>query len=295
MLKRSLPIALAFIIMCSFVCCGKDKSTVKINEYEVPAGVYNYYYNESKDKDNPEESAIEKCKEYIAVDILTKKAGTSLSTGRKNEAAEKTEKLWGMFASYYNSIGVTKQDIGKIQSCEMNKIQLLHYYYGKGSKNEISVSQLKKEFDKAYVGFKAIEAELSKTDDMGDTVQLSAKEKSTLKKEMEAIAKRINSGSDADEENVTYNEKRGLIVTQELSLNIIKKDDPLYSEDFFKGVSELSYGKAAVIECGNSIYMVQRQRIDNDDETFSLYADDVLESMKMNKIQALIEKTAKDI
>lgn len=296
MFKRYITIALVALLFCTiFISCGKDDSTIKIGDYEVPKGVYTYFYDESKDEEDPENSAIKKCKEYIAVDILMDKAGTYLSTTRKGEAAEKTENLWGMFSSYYNSIGVTKQDINLIATNEMNKIQLLHYYYGKGGKNEISTADIKKEFDKTYVGFKAIEAELTKTDDLGDTLPLSTKEKSTLKKELNAIANRINSGSDPDEENVIYNEKRGLIVTQELSLNIIKSDDPLYSEDFFNAVSRLSYGKAGVIECGNKIYMLQRQRIDSNDEVFSLYADKVLEEMKMEKIEGLIEKTAKSI
>lgn len=296
MFKRYITIALVALLFCTvFISCGKDDSTVKIGEYEVPRGVYSYFYDESKNDDDPESSTIKKCKEYIAVNILMDKAGTYLSTTGKGEAAEKTESLWGMFSSYYNGIGVTKQDINLIATNEMNKIQLLHYYYGKGGKYEISTADIKKEFDKTYVGFKSIEAELSKADDMGDTLPLSTKEKSTLKKELTTIANKINSGSDPDEENVIYNEKRGLIVTQSLSLNIIKADDPLYSEDFFDAVSKLSYGEAGVIECGNKLYVLQRQRIDSNDEVFSLYADKVLEEMKMGKIEKLVEKTARSI
>lgn len=294
MLKKAFSIILSLCLLLCLASCGKDKSKVKVGEYEVPIGVYNYYYDTVKDNDDPEGDAVKKCESYIGVNLLMEKLGLNLSTTRKSEGAEKAEKQWGMFASYYEGIGVTKQDINKIMTNEMGKIELLHYYYGTGGKKEVGETQLRKELDKTYVGFKAIEAELYKLNDIGESVELSSREKSALKKELTAIAARVNSGADPDSENVTYNEKRGLIVTQQLSLNIIKEDDPLYSDEFFKAVSKLSYGEAAVIECAGKLYMLQRQRIDNNDEVFALYADKVLEGMKMGEVEKMLEKMNKE-
>ncbi len=268
---------------------------MKFGEYEVPIGVYNYFYDESKDDADPEKAAQEKCKSYVATKLLMEKQNLALSTARKRQAAEETEKQWSMFSAYYQSVNVTKQDITKIKTYEMNKKELLHFYYGSGGENEVSVSALKNEFNKNYVGFKAIEEPLTKVGDMGESILLAGSEKKALKGKFEAMAKRVNSGSDIDEENVDYNEEKGLIVTQNLSLNIIKADDPLYSREFFSSVSKLSYGKATVIECSNSLYLVQRVRIDSDEETFSLYADSVLESMKMDSVENKIQQQMKNI
>lgn len=294
MLKRGFSLVLTALMLMCLVSCVGESSAVKFGDYEVPIGVYNYFYDEAKNEDDVKKAAEEKCKAYLATQILMEKENLTLSSARKREAAEQTEKLWSMFSAYYQEIDVTKQDITKIQTYLISKKELLHFYYGSGE-NEVSTAALKNEFNKNYVAFKSLEESLKKVNDIGEKISLSADEKKTLKSKFEAIAKRVNNGCDIDEENERYNEEKGLIVTQSLSLNIIKEDDPLYSSEFFSSVSKLSYNKAAVIECGGNLYMVQRFRADKNEETFSLYADDVLENMKMAAVEDKIEKQAKAI
>ncbi|MBQ7295341.1 MAG: hypothetical protein IJW86_04025 [Clostridia bacterium] len=291
MLKRSLVFITIIMCVLCLSSCGSNKADVKIGGEKIPVGVYNYFYARTpEDSEDRTASAEYLCKKYIAAEHLMGKEGISLSTNLKREAAEETEKLWSLFSAYYESIDVSKQDIAKIKTYEMSKKALLNFYYGAGGRGEVSEDKLREEFAKTYVGFKAVEASFIKQDTIGESVEMAESEKKALRSTFKTMAKKVNGGEDIDSVNESYNESLGLIVTQPLSLNVIKADDPLYGEDFFSEVAELSYGKAAVIESGSSIYMLERVRIDRDDETFVLYAEDVLEDMKMASVEKKIEK-----
>ncbi len=293
MLKKLLSFIMIIMSVLCLSSCGKDKSSVKIDGERIPLGVYNYFYAEaSKNSETVEETAEYLCKKYVATERLMEKEGVSLSTNHKRQAAEETEKVWSIFSAYYEGIDVSKQDITKIKTYEMSKKELLHFYYGTGGKNEVSQEKLREEFAKKYLGFKAVEASFMKLNDMGESVEMAESEKKSLRSKFKSMAKKVNSGEDIDSVNESYNEGMGLIVTQPLSLNVIKENDPLYSADFFSKVAELSYGEAAVIESSSSIYMLQRVHIDSDDETFSLYATEVLENMKIASVEKKIEKLA---
>lgn len=296
MLKKLLSITIIIMCVLSLSSCAKGRGYVKLFGEKIPEGVYNYYLAEaSKESDEAQTAAEYKVKNYISTARLMEKEGITLSTNYKRMAAEETEKLWSLFSSFYEDAGVSKQDVAEIKKSEMMKKELLHFYYGAGGRGEVSQETLRSEFAKKYVGFKAIEGSFIKQSDMGENTEMAEPEKKALRKKFEAMAKKVNSGADIDTVNESYNESLGLIVTQSLSLNVVKENDPLYSADFFSEVAKLSYGEAAVIESGSSIYMLQRVRAESDDETFSLYAAEVLEGMKMASVEKKIEKMAEEI
>lgn len=296
MLKKILGVILTMMCVLSLASCTGGRGYVKLFGEKIPEGVYNYFLAEASEQGDEAEAAAEySVKKYIATERLMKKEGITLSTNYKRMAAEETEKLWSMFSAYYEKTGVTKQDIAEIKTSEMMKKELLHFYYGAGGRGEVSQEKLRSEFAEKYVGFKAVEGSFMTQNDVGESTEISDSEKKALRKKFEAMAKKVNSGTDIDTVNESYNESQGLIVTQSLSLNIIKENDPLYGEDFFSEVSELSYGEAAVIESGSSIYMLERVRVDSDDETFSLYAAEVLEGLKMASVEKKIEKMAQEL
>ncbi len=291
MLKKLLSITMIIMCVLCLSSCGNDRGYVKVSGEKIPEGVYNYYLAEASEEGDEAQAAAEyKVKKYIATGRLMEKEGINLSTNYKRMAAEETEKLWSMFSSFYEEAGVSKQDIAEIKTREMMKKELLHFYYGAGGRGEVSEDELRSEFAKKYVLFKAIEGSFIKQSDMGESTEMADGEKKALRKKFEAMAKKVGSGTDIDAVNESYNEGLGLIVTQSLSLNVIKENDPLYGSEFFAQVAELSYGEAAVIESGSSIYMLQRVRADSDEETFSLYANQVLEGMKMASVEKKIEK-----
>ena len=251
--------------------------------------MYTYFLSETKDKDK----AIEVCKSLVAAENIMKAEGISLSANYKRVVAEETDKKWSLFSAYYESIGVTKQDITSALVYEYGKNELLDYYYGDKGKKSVKDSRLRSEFDKTYVGFKAIEASYIKLSDMGESVSISDSEKSAVKKQFSSMAQSINSGTmTIDQANEKYNESIGLIVTQTLDTVLVKEGNVLYDDNFFSEIAKLRNGEAAVIESGNSVFLLQRQSIANEDEYFYLYKSEMLEKLKMDDIEKKIAKAA---
>ena len=283
----SLVILLTLIASLFYGCTGQG-SPMAINDSRISEGVYAYYLSESKSREAVEDI----CLKNIAAENIMKKEGISLSANYKRIVAEETDKKWSMFSAYYESIGVTKQDLTTALTYEYNKKELLGYYYGDNGKKPVSHKKLMAEFDKTYVGFRAVEASYIRISDMGESVSFSDKEKSDLKKQFSSMAKSINGGSlTIDKANEKYNDSIGLIVTQTLETVIVKEGNVLYGDDFFKKISELKKGECAVIESGNSIYLLIRDDIaTQDSEYFYLYKSEILEKIKMPDIEKKLLK-----
>ena len=259
----------------------------------ISAGVYACYLSQTKDADK----TAEICKMSAATENLMKTEGVTLSANYKRLVADETDSKWSMFSSYYESIGVTKQDLTEAITAEYNKKELLDYYYGENGKTPVSDKKIKAQLDKTYVGFKAIEASYMKVSDMGESVSLSDEEKQNLRNRFKTMAKNINSGyMTINDANKTYNESIGVIVTQNPETALVKQGDVLYGDNFFSEVSKLKKGEAAAIESGNSIYLIQRQVITNDDDGFVfMYRGEMLESLKMKELEKKISEAAEGL
>lgn len=290
-MKKAISLVIIMIvIVTAFAGCVSGGYPLAIEGTRISEGVYTYFLSETKDKDK----AIEVCKSLIAAENIIKAEGISLSANYKRVVAEETDKKWSLYSAYYESIGVTKQDITSALAYEYGKNELLDYYYGDKGKKPVKDSRLRSEFDKTYVGFKAIEASYIKLSDMGESVSISDSEKSAVKKQFSSMAKSINSGTmTIDRANEKYNESIGLIVTQTLDTVLVKEGNVLYDDNFFSEIAKLSNGEAAVIESGNSVFLLQRQSIANEDEYFYLYKSEMLEKLKMDDIEKKISKEAK--
>jgi hypothetical protein len=264
-----------------------------VDETKFSQGEYAYCLSISGNKDD----ALVLCKTYAATKKLMSDEGISLSANYKRVVAEETDSMWSLFSAYYENIGVTKQDITSVLTYEYGKKELLDFYYGENGKNKVSDKKITKEFDNTYVGFKAIEASYLKLSDMGESVELSDNEKKKLKNSFASMAKRINSGEiTIDEANEIYNESIGLIVTQSLDTALTKQGDVLYADTFFSQVQKLDKGEAAVIESGNSIYLLQRQEITNDEDGYVfMYKSEILEKLKMSAVQKKLDNISANL
>ena len=312
MKKRILALSLCFVMLFSLCSCKADNSVMTVSDTEIPSGVFAYYLNEvmsAPEKydvtDNDRQTIIEKaellCKGYAVTALFMNERKVTLGTGNKQSVATRTETLWNLYSDYYKSIGIDKTDITKVITHEERKLSLLEYYFGEKGLKPVSEDELKEEFVDIYVGFKAVEGSLTKTNDAGETVEMTEKEKAALKKRFSTYAQRINDGEiTIDEANVAYNSSLGLIVTGDVESSIVRSGDPMFAEDFFDKVNSMSHTKAAVIESGTKIYLVQRERIATDEgDAFFTYRTEVLKQMKMasveNKIKALADKAEADV
>lgn len=302
-MKKLIALISAAVILFSLSACGKKDYPFTFEEHTVTEGIYNYYKSavsaspedyaaSPEDENSINEAAKRCCKEYLAAIKLMEDEKITLGSEFKRRAAENTENIWSMFSDYYNGIGVTKQDITGVQTHESRLLQLLEHFYGTSGKEPVKEIDLKERFVDMYVGFKAIEGSLTKTNDKGETVPLTDKEIKETEKLFSSMAKSINEGtSSIDELNAEYNDSLGIIVTSPLSVLLTKKGDPMYDDDFFKEVSSVTHGRAKAVKSGDSIYVIERQTIATDDEdAFMTYRSEVLRDMRMGKIEKKLDK-----
>ncbi len=302
-MKKLLALISAALILFSFASCGKEKHPFTFESYVVTEGLYNYYkaavsaspeaYSAAAEDESSINEAVKQCcKEYLAAIKLMENEGITLGSEFKRLAAENTENIWSLFSGYYNSMGVTKQDITRAEIHKSRMLQLLEYFYGATGKEPVKEIDLKERFVDMYVGFKAIEGSLTKTNDKGETVPLSDKEIKETEKLFSSMAESINQGTASiDELNAEYNDSLGIIVTSPLSVMLTKKGDPMYDDGFFDDVSSVTHGRAKAVKSGDSIYVIERQTIATDDEdAFMTYRSEVLQDMRMGKIEKKLDK-----
>lgn len=287
-MKKTLSLILLLVIIGSvFTGCVGQGYPVAIQGSRISKGVYTYFFSQTKSR----ETTLDICRMNVAAENIMKSEGISLSANYKRVVAEDTDKKWSLFSAYYESIGVTKQDITAALTYDYNKKELLDYYYGENGKKPVKDSRLRSEFDSTYVGFKAIEASYVKLSDMGESVNLSDSEKSALRKQFSSMAQSINSGTmTMDRANERYNESIGLIVTQTLDTVLLKEGNVLYDDDLFEQIAKLKKGEASVIESGSSVFLLQRQDIADEDEYFYVYRSEMLEKLKMDDIEKKLLK-----
>ncbi len=305
-MKKLCSLIFVFLLLLSLLsgCGKKQKSALEIEGVSVSGGVYTYYldrvFSNPKTygaKENDRESIIAKtnelCKKYAALLNFAEKNKIKPELYIKSEANDETNGLWSFFGDYYKDIKVSKADLLKVILCEKEKKQIVSHFFGKGGKNEVSQDDLKQSFVELYVGFKAIESPLSKLNTKGETTALSEKEKAVLEEEFESMAKRLRAGTDIDTLNEEYCKKQNLVATQSLQVNLVKKGDVMYDNDFFEKVSAISHGSAAVVESGNTIYLIERVTIaTNDEDAFARYESEVLEYLKMPWVEKKIASLA---
>ncbi len=302
-MKKALALITVIVLILSFSACGKKAYPYTFEDHAVTEGLYNYYrakvtsspeeYSASADDESSIDAAVKQCcSEYLAAIKLMEDEKIVLGSEFKRLAAENTEDIWSLFSDYYNSIGVTKQDITRSQEHESRMLQLLDHFYGAEGKEPVKEMDLKERFVDMYVGFKAIEGSLTRINEKGEAVPLTDREIKETEALFSSMAKSINEGNvTIDELNAEYNDSLGIIVTSPLSVLLTKEKDPMYDDDFFSKVSGISHGRAKVVKSGDSIYVIERQTIATDDEdAFMSYRSEVLQDMRMGKIEKKLKK-----
>lgn len=284
---------LAVMLLLSLSACNKQSAFMTVEDKSVSKELYTYYLDkvlsfpeeygiEAGDRDAATESAALCCMQYVASIKLMENEGITFSAMNKQLTADKVEKLWSLYGRYYEKIGVGKPDITEAISHEYRIKQIIDYYYGPDGLEPTDDADLKEEFVDLYVGFRAISVPLTKTDSLGQEVPLTETEKEEVMNVFRAYRTQINEGEKTiDEVNVAYNNSLDIIVTEALEINVVKIGDPMFTEDFYSTMLEISHTRAGLIDCGNTLYLVQREKIaTTDDDEFYLYRSDLIEELK---------------
>lgn len=293
------------VILGATIFSSADEYPVEVNGAYITQGIYAYYLNDvmsnltaydidADDQDAITQQATELCVNYLALINFMYDNDISLTQSYKFEIANDTQDIWGMFSSFYTSIGTLKTDITKIMTFEYSKNQLIDYYYGETGLEPVDDDTIIERFTELYVGFYAIEAPLTKVSELGEVIDLTDSEKENIETVFTQYETQINAENlTMNEANIQYNELQGLVTTSELASILIKDEDPMYDEEFFSLVCEIDENSASVIKTNSAYYLVYKLDI-TDDTTYYSYQQEVLYELMINDIEEKIELMSED-
>lgn len=229
--------------------------------------------------------AAELCADYVAVNSLFAAYDCTLSVEEKSTASVRTNDLWRLYGSYYESLGVSKQTLYKIEYNSVCRDAVLDALYGADGTEPVPEAEVRKYYEDHHIVFRAISGYYTDIDEDGNTVPMSDEQRAATDSTFASMADRINAGTDMDTVYNDYLESLGNEEPNEtVSVRVASSADQGYPEGFFETVHALEQDKASVVRLGDYIYVIVRMDPYTGD---SVYYEE-------NKAQSLRELKAED-
>lgn len=292
-MKRGFSAGIAALLcLCLlFLSACSGRSELRVNGTRVDAGVVSYFREEARRvspdaaEEETEQAVRESVREYVAVNSIFADRGLTLTTAEKSAISQNVNALWRLFGTYYTSVGVSKQDIYKVETQKACRDALMADYYAPDGDEPVAEETLKAYFNENYVAFMAVTGYLTTADNNGNTVPLSDVEKATLRSAFEKAAAELNNG--ASVESQAGKMENTSVDTETV---VLSRTNTNYPSGFFEKVSAIEIGKAGVVEAGESIFAVQRENIaDEERNLFASYRMDCLKALKGEAFQKVME------
>ena len=179
--KRAAALITAAAITASFAGCSDTSYVLKADGENINAGIYidymlsamqsqlymwqytgvteNYFDQKVDDKDFATyllDTAMEKTKRYAAVEKLFKDSGLKISSEDMKSINNDIADTWEAYSKLYETEGISKDSLKKVEVNAKKEEMLFDYYYGEGGKEAASKDDLVKYMNDNYLRFKAI-------------------------------------------------------------------------------------------------------------------------------------------
>ena len=236
--------AISFILILTVIfsftgCFGGKKTALVISGTNIDSEIYDYYLdkvtakpndyglNQNPPKDEAREAAIKQCIRYLAINTDFHERGLSLTSAEKVVVADNVNNYQIRFGSHYKKIGVSRETLTKIFTCEAYESAIFNSVYDKGVNDKKAEAEIKSYFNLNYIAFQNICAYFTGSDGS----KISPVEKEAIINSFRKIssASGTDSGKFAQEcTNAGYTASEVII---------IKKNSDGYPEGFFEKVS----------------------------------------------------------
>lgn len=281
-LKRGFTFLLCILLcLCMLTACTPH-GMLTVNGTPIAKGIVRYFTDAARQEQPDAEDAVieaaahRKIAAYVAINSAFAERGLSLTTGEKSEISQNVNAKWRLFGAYYTQLGVTKQDLWKIETAQGYKNAVLTDYYAADGDAPIAEETLRCYFTENYIAFQSITGFLTTADNNGDSMPLTENEKQRLITVFENTASAVNAGGTIAEQVAKLEN-----VTSNTETVVIARGDSNYPEAFFTQVSAIENGTAKAFVTGDYIFLVQRE--DLNDESRNLFASYRLDCLKTLK------------
>ena len=289
MKKRITALILSAILLLTLCSCGKN-AKVRVNSTKIGKGVYAYFTDlaerqasESGDTDVTG-LANNLLVRYVAVNSEFANRGLDLTLEEKSTLSSTVNSYWHLFSKYYEGIGVSKNDLYKIEESKCFETRLMEAYYSENGDSPVSDSELKEYFNNNFVAFRSATGFLTTVDENNNTVSLSDSDREKTAEVFSRMANEINEGVASVDDASSYAEN--VAVTD--SVVVIDKSSTRYPDGFFDNVKNIEVGSTASFTVGDYIFTVTRSDI-TADELFEEYRRDCLKALKGEEFETVVE------
>lgn len=285
-MKRATALLLAAVLLSlTFASCSRTPR-VKVNGAKIDGEIYTYYNDCSEN----EEAALKAVERYTAVNSEFKNRGLSLSRTQKADLITAAGDIWHLYGRYYESAGISKQTIYKIEQSKAYEQSLLLSYYSENGSAPVPEEQLKQFFTENYAAIRYITGYLFNIDDNGAAVPMSEEQRKNTVESFNSVASMINGGTAAEEAAGALGEN-----TEVQNAVVTSFSDGSFPTGFWNAVKEVENGRAAAVTVGDYVFLVLRTDVMSEEyDYYRTYRADCLNKMKGEEFRAIVDKWAEN-
>ena len=264
-MKKIIAALLAVLLLFSLASCTSSKKTaLVISGTEIDSEIFTYYLDKIIHRpadyglaENPErkllrQTAIDECKKYVAVNTSFRDKGLSLSAADKVEISDNVNYFWVRFEKHYDEIGVSKQTLTKIMTCNAYEDAIFTATYDRGIENAAAEKELTDYFYSNYVSFRTVCAYFTAP----DGTPMSQADKIALVESFGTLAR--NTAVDAQEFSETVT-AAGYTLSDSI---ILKKNSDGYPSGFFEKVYAQANGTVQILEYDECVFAVMKENLE---------------------------------
>ena len=268
-MKKTIAALLAVLLLFSLASCTSSKKTALIiSGTEIDSEIFTYYLDKIIHRpadyglaENPEkkllrQTAIDECKKYVAVNTSFRDKGLSLSAADKVEISDNVNYFWVRFEKHYDEIGVSKQTLTKIMTCNAYEDAIFTATYDRGIENAAAEKELTDYFYSNYVSFRTVCAYFTAP----DGTAMSQADKIALVESFGTLAR--NTAVDEQEFSKTVT-AAGYTLSDSI---ILKKNSDGYPAGFFEKVYAQANGTVQILEYDECVFAVMKESLESKGE-----------------------------
>ncbi len=308
-------------------CYSEDKAwSAKRGDDTAAIGVYIYYlssaYSEALGKVEDASKSVfdqeidgkdgtqwvkDRAKESIQlmyyVDQKFDELGLSLSDDDQNQITSLTSNVWSYSSSQLNEYGIAKTSLERAYSEFIVKYQkVFETMYGKGGEKEVSDDDIRTFYEDTYTDFEYFTCSYTKTDEDGNSEDMTDDEKAEAKTDFEAYVTKIQDGDltleeAAEEYQKSIDSDTSTYQSQTVDL---ETNGSYYPDEFVEKLESMKEGEVAYVDLpdSNKFYVIQKNSISK--KCDEVLADDsqrlnIIATMKNDEYSNDMEEAAKKL
>ena len=317
--KRAAAGLLALAMCLSFAGCYDENKTwaARRGDDVLPIGGYIYYlysaYSEAANQvdsdtavldatiEDQEASewilnrAMDYLRSYYYMDEKFDEYGLEITEEDQNEIDASTNSVWSYYQDTFETLGIAKESFDQAYTQYNLKYEkVMTAMYGEGGELEMPESEMETYFTDNYYDYEYFYASMSKTDEDGNSVELSDEERQDMLDQLNNYVEEINSGETTLE---TAANDFAYLMVRDSTYNAPGPSQPdSISQDLREAIESLDEGEAGLAESSSGYYVVRRLPIADAYETVVANENDrytLLAAMKSEEFNDyVIEQSA---